>query len=130
MAIDPVCGMNVDPSTAKNKFELNNVTYYFCNPKCEIKFKANPQKFLSPAKVEISNKIYTCPMHPEVQHIGPGVCPFCGMALEPQEVSSAEESNHELVDFVFRLKISACLAFPLFVLSMLNMNLEFLFQKF
>ena len=42
---------------------------------------------------------YTCPMHPEVQQIGPGTCPKCGMALEPMMVSLENEENPELIDF-------------------------------
>ena len=30
------------------------------------------------------NAIYTCPMHPEIEQVGPGTCPKCGMALEPK----------------------------------------------
>lgn len=43
--------------------------------------------------------IYTCPMHPEVRQNGPGVCPKCGMALEPEMPSTEEAENPELVDF-------------------------------
>ena len=31
-------------------------------------------------------RTYTCPMHPEVRQPGPGSCPKCGMALEPDQV--------------------------------------------
>jgi Cu+-exporting ATPase len=30
-----------------------------------------------------SGPLYTCPMHPEVRSARPGICPKCGMALEP-----------------------------------------------
>jgi Cu+-exporting ATPase len=46
---DPVCGMNVDPATAKNKFEHAGKTYYFCCPRCVQKFKIDPGKYLKPA---------------------------------------------------------------------------------
>ena len=32
--------------------------------------------------------IYTCPMHPEIRQVGPGSCPICGMALEPEVVTA------------------------------------------
>ncbi len=62
--------------------------------------------------------IYTCPMHPEVQQKGPGNCPKCGMALEPMLVQADEGENEELVDMTRRFKVSALLAFPLFILAM------------
>jgi Cu+-exporting ATPase len=64
------------------------------------------------------DKIYTCPMHPEIRQKGPGQCPICGMALEPAEVSLEEEHNPELVDFTKRLKISAVLTVPLLLVAM------------
>src|SRR3546814_5514997 len=51
--------------------------------------------------------IWTCPMHPEIQQVGPGNCPICGMALEPMEPSLDEGPNPELVDFTRRLKVAA-----------------------
>lgn len=39
--------------------------------------------------------VYTCPMHPEVRQLGPGYCPKCGMALEP-EMPSEHEDDSEL----------------------------------
>lgn len=63
-------------------------------------------------------RIYTCPMHPQIRQKGPGSCPICGMTLEPKEVSLDEQDDPELVDFTKRLKISAVLAIPLLALSM------------
>jgi len=66
-----------------------------------------------------SGAIYTCPMHPQVHRVGPGACPICGMALEPQVGGSADESDGgELADMTRRLCISAILAFPIVVLEM------------
>lgn len=125
LVIDPVCGMKINPSTAKGgKSSFAGHDYFFCNSKCKIKFDSNPQKYLHPAEVkhEVSdadkNKMYTCPMHPEVRQKGPGSCPLCGMALEPEEISLEEESNPELIDFTKRLKVSATLAIPLLLLAM------------
>ena len=42
---------------------------------------------------------YTCPMHPEIEQVGPGTCPKCGMALEPKMPVAMPEENPELVDF-------------------------------
>ncbi len=123
--VDPVCGMSIDPKTAKGgSAEFKGETYYFCNPKCKTKFVANPETYVTKSSkvavvsAEDSERIYTCPMHPEVRQKGPGNCPICGMALEPEEVSLSDEANPELVDFTRRLKISAVLTIPLFVLTM------------
>lgn len=120
---DPVCGMMIDPATAKGgSTQYKGETFYFCNPKCKTKFEAEPLKYLSP-KVEPLSKadseaIYTCPMHPEIRQKGPGNCPICGMALEPEEVSLGEVENPELVDFTKRLKVSIPLTIPLLLLAM------------
>src|SRR5579864_2557140 len=90
-AIDPVCGMNVDPQRAAATTTYQGLPYYFCCKGCQTKFEADPQRYLHPqAKPEpmtppqgAANIEYTCPMHPEVRQIGPGACPKCGMALEP-----------------------------------------------
>lgn len=112
----------IDPKTAKGGSAIHGgETYYFCNPKCKTKFEAEPAKYLSvqkPVTAEDKEKIYTCPMHPEIRQKGPGNCPICGMALEPEEVSLEEEENPELIDFSKRLKVSAVLAIPLALLAM------------
>lgn len=122
--MDPVCGMRIDPATAKGgSTTYKGETYYFCNPKCKTKFEANPETYLKPVEYkEVSSadkeKIYVCPMHPEIRQKGPGSCPICGMALEPEEISLEEEANPELIDFTRRLKVSAALSLPLFLLAM------------
>lgn len=124
LVTDPVCGMKIDPQTAKGgKSAFEGHDYYFCNPKCKTKFDANPRSYLekksaAPISAAELEKIYTCPMHPEVRQKGPGSCPICGMALEPEEVSLEEAENPELTDFTFKLKISALLSVPLLILAM------------
>ncbi len=61
---------------------------------------------------------FICPMHPEVRQKGPGSCPICGMALEPEKITLDQEDNSELLDFTFRFKISLFLSLPLFFLAM------------
>src|SRR5437773_5853351 len=122
---DPVCHMQVMPETAAARYDYKGKTYYFCNPRCLERFKANPEQFLGPTKLEtsdsksrISNVIYTCPMHPEVRQMGPGAWPKCGMALEPEMALVEEEANPELTDMARRFWIAAGLSVPVFVLGM------------
>src|SRR5262245_53070254 len=85
-AIDPVCGMTVDPAHAAGTAVHNGEEYYFCSKHCVAKFNANPEAFLSAAKVAapvVVGATYTCPMHPEIRQDHPGACPKCGMGLEP-----------------------------------------------
>jgi len=119
-AIDPVCGMTVDPATAKHKADYKGATYYFCAPGCRAKFAADPQKYLGPRAPEpaIEGAIYTCPMHPEIRQEGPGACPICGMALEPEMPGADTGPNPELADMTRRFWIGLVLAAPVFVLEM------------
>jgi Cu+-exporting ATPase len=117
--------MRVDPQAAKGgKASFEGRDYFFCNPKCKSKFEANPLFYLEKSGTPIpfsaveAERIYICPMHPEVRQKGPGSCPQCGMALEPEEISLEEEVNTELVDFTKRLEVSAALAVPLLFFSM------------
>jgi len=121
-AKDPVCGMNVDRGAATHIQEHEGNSYYFCSEKCEQKFVADPAQYLGdrpdPEPMP-EGTIYTCPMHPEIQQVGPGTCPICGMALEPMGVPTGDEGpNPELVDFKRRFWLGAIFTVPLLVLSM------------
>ncbi|MCW8918282.1 MAG: heavy metal translocating P-type ATPase [Gammaproteobacteria bacterium] len=117
--IDPVCGMSV--TAASEHHHLHEGTdYYFCSAGCQQKFSRHPEQYLQPsskAEAHDEEALYTCPMHPEVEQLGPGSCPKCGMALEAKTVSLVED-NTELNDMSRRLRISAALALPVFVLAM------------
>jgi P-type Cu+ transporter len=126
-AIDPVCGMTVNPVSARGgSFEHLGTTYYFCNPRCRERFAADPAAFLGePApnespkpKAAEQGATYTCPMHPEVVNQGPGTCPICGMALEPAVATGEDEANPELTDMQRRFWISLGLAAPTMLLGM------------
>ena len=127
--IDPVCGMKVDPTSAAASVEFEGKTYYFCSKGCAKKFSLNPASFLKPqvhAEAEKSDnqdtQIYTCPMHPQIEHIGPGSCPICGMALEPKNITThAAQENPELKDMSRRFWISAILTAPILGLAMTEM---------
>ena len=105
---DPVCGMNVNPATAKHHLEHAGKSYYFCCGHCAQKFKADPKKYLTQSKSQSSSGLvtlgtpairpapapvalsaaepgnYVCPMCPKVRESKPGPCPSCGMALESE----------------------------------------------
>jgi Cu+-exporting ATPase len=119
---DPVCGMDVDPHTAKHRADNAGRTYYFCSARCRERFVAEPAKFLTAegTKPEPAPEgtIYTCPMHPEVRQVGPGSCPICGMALEPVTVTAETGPNPELVDMTRRFWIGVVLAVPVVALEM------------
>jgi Cu+-exporting ATPase len=121
--LDPVCGMTVDPNTSKHRFDHRGTTYHFCSAGCRTKFASTPQQYLGkskalPAADVPEGTVYTCPMHPEVRQIGPGACPICGMALEPELVSLDDAPNPELADMSRRFWIGLLLALPVIVLDM------------
>jgi Cu+-exporting ATPase len=116
--------MWVDPATAKHKTEHGGDTYYFCNPRCREKFIADPQRYLAPeaaaapAPAVPEGTLYTCPMDPQIRQIGPGTCPICGMALEPELVTAESGPNPELADMTRRFWIGLALTVPVFLLDM------------
>ncbi len=136
LATDPVCGMKVDPATARGgSHEHGAKTHWFCNPRCRERFAADPEHWLkagpsaaampapgpqpaaaAPAAGESVQ--WTCPMDPEVVETKPGPCRICGMALEPRNVTLAEERNPELEDMTRRFQASLALTAPLLLLAM------------
>jgi len=113
VALDPVCGMTVEPATAAGSVEHHGKTYWFCSQHCISAFRAHPGKYLGDKKPEQpSHGSYTCPMHPEIVQMGPGSCPKCGMALVPMDAGAAEDDS-ELRDLTRRLWIAGALSIPL-----------------
>jgi P-type Cu+ transporter len=122
--------MTIAPETAAGSHVYRGQTYYFCNPGCLERFRADPERYLQrehqhrehphpghpehperpvhPETVE-----YTCPMHPEVRQMGPGTCPKCGMALEPVVATLEEQPDHELRDMTRRFWTSLVLTLPI-----------------
>jgi Cu+-exporting ATPase len=134
MALDPVCGMTVDPARAAGEVEYAGTTYYFCSKGCVAKFTADPSKYLAPAPstrhparhqapgTQRTPPVdYTCPMHPEVVSDRPGACPKCGMALEPRILDVSDAPNPELLDMTRRFWIGVVLGAPVFLLTMGDM---------
>lgn len=119
---DPVCGMSVDPATSKHHLAHHGETFHFCSAGCRTKFAADPAKYLGKEKAPEpempAGTIYTCPMHPEIRQVGPGSCPICGMALEPEVASLETGPNPELADMTRRFWIGGVLSLPAVVLEM------------
>jgi Cu+-exporting ATPase len=117
--------MRVDPSAAKHRFSYKGQDHFFCSARCRGRFEAEPEKFLQPKPQEKPQEpavpagaIYTCPMHPEVRQVGPGSCPICGMALEPEQVSLDDALDPELIDMTRRFWIALALTLPVFAIEM------------
>ncbi len=133
-ALDPVCGMSVDPTKAKFRAGYAGKDYFFCGAGCRTKFVAAPEKYAgqkaatsrhshhhdaaSPQSAPAAETIYTCPMHPEIRQKGPGSCPICGMALEPVHATREERQNPELIDMTRRFWVGLALTLPAFALEM------------
>jgi Cu+-exporting ATPase len=105
-SVDPVCGMKVSPDT-ENRCSHEGNHYLFCSASCLAKFQTDADRYLNTSHQNMTashpephgqgdrvRAVHTCPMHPEVRNDGPGSCPKCGMALEP-EVMTAPETRTE-----------------------------------
>ncbi|MBS1152765.1 MAG: Copper-translocating P-type ATPase [Myxococcaceae bacterium] len=125
-AVDPVCGMTVDPAAPRGGTHPHRgETFFFCSDRCRQKFAAEPEKFLAgkpPAAEAKPGRQYTCPMHPQIVRDGPGSCPICGMALEPLELIPGQtEANPELRAMTTRFWVSAALATMVLLLAMFRL---------
>ncbi|MEA2989050.1 MAG: P-type Cu+ transporter, partial [Alphaproteobacteria bacterium] len=124
-AVDPICGMTVDPHKTPHRHSHEGRPYYFCSAGCRTKFAADPAKYLAhgahkpePREPVPAGAIYTCPMHPDVRQVGPGTCPICGMALEPDIATADAGRNPELADMTRRFWIALTLTMPVVALEM------------
>ncbi|MGB3556830.1 MAG: heavy metal translocating P-type ATPase [Jannaschia sp.] len=120
--MDPVCGMSVTIETAKHIARHEGQPFYFCSAGCKTTFEVRPAIFLDPAlraePAAAQDDIYICPMHPEIEQIGPGTCPICGMALEPKGINLTEGPSEEYLDFRRRFAVGAALTIPLAIVAM------------
>ena len=130
MAIDPICGMTVDERTAVSAVR-DGVTAYFCSAGCRARFLGEPPQAESPCcgsrprsapTPARADAVYTCPMHPEVEQIGPGACPKCGMDLEPTTLLPGDAGDDaEVRGMGRRFWIAAACTLPVFLVAMLPM---------
>ena len=125
VAIDP--GLRHERQPRHRKAPLlptRGRTISSASARCRERFEAEPQKYLAPKQsrqpepAAPAGSIYTCPMHPEVRQVGPGSCPICGMALEPEQVSLDQAPDPELIDMTRRFWIALVLTLPVFVIEM------------
>lgn len=120
---DPVCGMTVEPDKTEHHARHGARDYHFCSAGCKTKFIADPEHYLTGQHREAhddvpAGTIYTCPMHPEIRQEGPGSCPICGMALEPETFSLDTGPDPEYIDMRRRFWVSAIFSIPLFIYAM------------
>jgi len=80
---DPVCGMSVAEATP-HRLEREGQIFRFCSASCRDRYAAGA----APKAAAPAGALHTCPMHPEVRQSGPGACPSCGMALDPEIVAA------------------------------------------
>ena len=123
LTTDPVCGMTVDPQTTAHHAVHAGHEHHFCSAGCRAKFVADPGAYLNrsaekPVITAPAGSIWTCPMHPEIRQEGPGACPICGMALEPEMVSADAGPSEELTDMTRRFRLALALSLPVFILEM------------
>ncbi len=136
--IDPVCGMKTDKPEQWLLYVHLGKEFFFCSRHCREAFAENPDKYLAQDEETSGKKdqstdsrLYTCPMHPEVEQVGPGSCLKCGMALEPKTVSAEEEDNPEYLHMRTRFWLAAVLTLPLALLAMRqHLGLDFMDRMF
>ena len=122
MVTDPVCGMTVDATKTAHHADHKGHRYSFCSARCRSKFIAAPETYRAgkpvPAPKAAPGGAWTCPMHPQIRNDGPGTCPLCGMALEPEDPTLDTGPNPELTDFTRRAWVAGALSVPLLAISM------------
>jgi Cu+-exporting ATPase len=127
MVTDPVCKMVIDETDAAATSTYKGTAYFFCAEVCKERFDADPESYLNGPEdrqqstdknIKLAGLVHTCPMHPEVRNNGPGSCPFCGMALEPLDITAETGENPELIDMTKRFGISLFLTIPVVFLTM------------
>ena len=121
---DLVCGMSVDPHETPHQHQYGGHPYYFCSDGCRQKFAVDPAKYIGDSLNAVDDEdvpegtLFTCPMHPQIQQVGPGSCPICGMALEPVLATAEAGPNAELIDMSRRFWIGLALSLPVVALEM------------
>lgn len=114
-------GCTTEDLQASDDAKHEGKDYHFSSDACPEKSEAKPKSDRHALLVSDrapASVLYTCPMHPEIVQEGPGVCPICGMALEPMGIPEEDAPNPELVDFTRRFWVAAPLALVIAVIEM------------
>ncbi len=148
-ARDPICGMMVDSATASERVYDGESYFFCCegcaekfeaDPAealkrraekdaakslvsiqgcCHGKTSSQPAKPDQSVAAQAKNGLFICPMHPEIEQVGFGECPICGMDLEPKFVSLEDESgDQQYREMLLRFQIGVALCIPLLFLAM------------
>ena len=103
MAIDPICGMTVDPATAAGSHDHRGLRYYFCGLSCLERFKADPERALQPKPASSAKPTTRRPlpmMQPAPAVTGAAaIDPVCGMTV--QLVTAAGSYEYEGKTYYF-----------------------------
>jgi Cu+-exporting ATPase len=115
--------MQVDPQATPHHVVHGGQPHHFCSTRCRDAFVADPSRYMQPAPQLVADAmpagtLYTCPMHPQIRRVGPGTCPICGMALEPEMPGLADDESPELRDFSRRFWRTLPLSLATLVLAM------------
>ncbi len=111
MAIDPICGMTVDPNKAAGKHEHDGQIYYFCSKHCVAKFAQNPSRFATPATEQHA----VPPKHEEKDSVV--VDPVCGMKVDPARAAGKQKHGDDTYYFCSRRCMVKFIADPEAVLK-------------
>ena len=121
MAVDPVCGMTVDPATAAGQYDYQGVTYYFCATSCLETFKRNPQLALQarePEFITLGRKKPLTMMPASTSVESGNIDPVCGMTVQPESAAGSHVHKGTTTAERGRRKTSAkALALPRSVIS-------------
>jgi Cu+-exporting ATPase len=85
-AIDPVCGMTVNPATAAGSHAHGGQSYYFCHVSCLNRFKADPARYVQPVMAAGGSQ----------------KDPVCGMDVIPDQAAGTVEHNGQAYYFCSR----------------------------
>lgn len=92
MAIDPICGMTVEPETAAGRYDYHGTTYYFCAVSCLERFREDPERALSKKPLNLITMPTSRKPLPMMQPVGQGeIDPVCGMTVQPATAAGTHE---------------------------------------
>ena len=88
---DVVCGMAVDPASARGSAKYKGSTYYFCSPGCAAKFNADPERYLAQSGAGLKTEMQQSMAGSDRQKPGAVLDPVCGMWVDPEAARGSAE---------------------------------------